>query len=324
MEFQHYIGIDWSMNNVAIARHTLKSKKATVTEFDDSNIYNVKRYLKQLKGTKIVSLEESTASQWLYTELKPHCDDLIVCNPYYNHLLKYGPKNDRVDAEKIALLLRIGHLRPVYHSGEDFIYLRKLTSGYEDLIKATVRSKNQLSLLHRAFNNTELDESSTFVAEGLERTIELYSKEKDRYLERFQSIRDKYPQIALLEGVPGIGMINAVKAMATIVDIKRFSSSAHFISYCGLLRHELISGGKSYGRRKPRANTTMKSIFKQATMVNIIKGDLKSPFSRYYNYLIKEKNYPEFKARHATARKIAKIVYGVLKNEKKVDLRNMH
>ena len=59
-------------------------------------------------------------------------------------------------------------------------------------------------------------------------------------------------------------------------------------------------------------------------MVNIIKGDLKSPFSRYYNYLIKEKNYPEFKARHATARKIAKIVYGVLKNEKKVDLRNMH
>lgn len=311
------------MNNVAIARHTQKSKQALVTEFEDSNINNIKRYLKQLKGAISVTVEESTASQWLYTELKPCCDNLIICNPYYNRLLSSGPKNDAIDAQKLAYLLRANLLKPVYHSGEELIFLRKIVSGYEDLVKATVRSKNQLSSLNRAFNNTQLDESAEFVAKGLREQIHLFTMERQRYIQKFHQIKQTHKTIQLLEEMPGIGVINAIKLLTAIVDIKRFSNASHFISYCGLIKHEIISGGRSYGRRKVVCNNTLKAVFKTAALTNIVKCQ-GNAFYRYYEYLISEKNYPEYKARHALARKIAKITYGVLKYERNVNLRNMH
>jgi len=42
-------------------------------------------------------------------------DELVVCNPRKNALLKDGNKSDRIDARKLADLLRTGMLRPVYH-----------------------------------------------------------------------------------------------------------------------------------------------------------------------------------------------------------------
>jgi hypothetical protein len=38
-----------------------------------------------------------------------------VCNPRKNALLKAGNKNDRIDARKLAGLLRAGLLSAVYH-----------------------------------------------------------------------------------------------------------------------------------------------------------------------------------------------------------------
>jgi len=39
----------------------------------------------------------------------------VVCNPRRNAFLKEGSKSDKVDARKLADLLRTGMLRPVYH-----------------------------------------------------------------------------------------------------------------------------------------------------------------------------------------------------------------
>ena len=46
------------------------------------------------------------------------CSTLVVCNPRRNALLKEGSKSDKVDARKLADLLRTGMLRPVYHRGK--------------------------------------------------------------------------------------------------------------------------------------------------------------------------------------------------------------
>jgi len=39
---------------------------------------------------------------------------VLVCDPRRNALLKEGNKSDKVDARKLADLLRTGMLRPVY------------------------------------------------------------------------------------------------------------------------------------------------------------------------------------------------------------------
>jgi transposase len=51
-------------------------------------------------------IEEGTWAAWLYDLLKPHASEVVVCNPRKNALLKDGSKSDRIDARKLAELLR--------------------------------------------------------------------------------------------------------------------------------------------------------------------------------------------------------------------------
>jgi hypothetical protein len=51
----------------------------------------------------------------LYDLLQPHVAQLVVCNPVKNALFRDGNKSDRIDARKLAELLRGNHLKPVYH-----------------------------------------------------------------------------------------------------------------------------------------------------------------------------------------------------------------
>ena len=147
--YDHYIAIDWSNINMAIARMTKKSNKITVIDVP-SDIVELVIYLKNLKGTKILTIEETTTSQWLYTELNKYVDKILVCDPLRNRLLSEGPKTDKIDASKLVQLLKANLVKEVYHSTDKFLYLRRVISGYEDLVKAGVRLKNQRYALLRA------------------------------------------------------------------------------------------------------------------------------------------------------------------------------
>ena len=84
------------------------------------------------------------------TELKEYVDRIIICDPNRNKLLNDGPKTDKIDASKLVQLLKAGLMKEVYHSTDKFLYLRRVVSGYEDLVKAGVRLKNQRYALLRA------------------------------------------------------------------------------------------------------------------------------------------------------------------------------
>lgn len=253
---KHYIALDWAKNNMVLARQTSRSNKVSYYE-GASTIANIKSYLRSLKGKKIFTVEETTSAQWLYSELRDHVTKLIVCDPHRNRLLSEGAKNDKIDAEKLVSLLKAGMLKEVYHSGEEVIYLRKLVSGYEDLVKSAVRLKNQRSALFyaRGLNpkkdkfSTKACSSSYFVLKEIEEQILLNENIKRKYEREFKRLSRKYKEIRLLKSLPGIGDVHAVRILASVVNAKRFKSKGHFLSYCGLIKHEKMSGGKSYGKR---------------------------------------------------------------------------
>ena len=181
--FDHFIAVDWAQSNMAIARMTAKSDQMEIRDVP-SDIRELKVYLKNLKGRKILTVEESTTAQWLYTELKNEVDEIIICDPRRNRLLADGPKTDKIDAEKLVRLLRAGMLKPVFHTADQFIYLRKLASGYQDTIKAGVRLKNQRSALFRANGLSAkacelVEPAERFVLQGLDRGIAEYATEKN-------------------------------------------------------------------------------------------------------------------------------------------------
>jgi hypothetical protein len=53
-----------------------------------------------------------------------------VCNPRKNALLKHGNKSDKIDARKLANLLRLNDLEPVYHGETGVRMLRELARSY--------------------------------------------------------------------------------------------------------------------------------------------------------------------------------------------------
>ncbi len=88
-----------------------------------------------LRGTLSVTFEEGTWAAWLYDLRRPHVDKLVVCNPRKNALLKDGNKSDRIDARKLADLLRGNHLKPVYHGETGVRMLRELARSYLTIVK---------------------------------------------------------------------------------------------------------------------------------------------------------------------------------------------
>src|SRR5690606_2807248 len=105
-------------------------------------------------------------------------DELLVCDPYRNKLLSEGAKDDKIDAAKLALLLRANLIKPVYHSLDRLIDLRVVVSAYNDTIQRGVRLKNQRAALLRAKGKCQ-DETFTkggeaFVIGRLDQAISEY------------------------------------------------------------------------------------------------------------------------------------------------------
>ncbi|MFH1223563.1 MAG: transposase [Pseudomonadota bacterium] len=319
-KYGHYVALEWAKANMAIARMSGMSEKVNTIDVP-SDIDDLKLYLKRLGGSKILTFEETTTSQWLYTELRSYVDDIIICDPRRNKLLSDGAKNDIADAKKLVTLLRNGLLKEVYHSSDRFIRLRKIVSGYDDLIKSGVRLKNQRdSFLRSVGKSTEKDINDRelkFVLDGIDRAINNYEADKKRYEAMFKLLNKTNPEIRNQESISGIGYINSVKIISRVVDAERFKEKGDYFLYCGLLKYDKISGGRSYGKRTPRYSRQLKCVYKTAANAVLGGAGGNNYFYKYYEHLIKVRGFPEYQARHALARKIAAVSYGIMRNGEK-------
>jgi len=316
--YDHYVAIDWAAANMAIARMTKKSNQITVVDVP-SDIKELQLYLKSLKGTIILAIEETSTSQWLYTELVDHVDEIFICDPHRNRLLSEGAKTDKIDAAKLVQLLKADLLKEVFHSTDRFIYLRRLVSGYEDLVKSGVRLKAQRYSLLRVcgkdgYERGEVNLDSRneeFVLDGLDRQIASYEEEKKAYEKEFRSLSKKHPEIGHQMSLPGIGVINAVKIVARVVTPWRFANKGHYLSYAGLIKLLQVSGGRNYGRKNPRYSRQLKNVYKTGALA-AIGGN--NPLNDYYEHLVQEKGYAPHIARHKACRRLAVLSYGVFKS----------
>ena len=82
-----------------------------------------------------VTFEEGTSAAWLYDLIQPHVTEVVVCDPRQNALLNHGNKSDRIDARKLAELLRGNQLKPVYHGEHGVRTLKELVRSYLTISK---------------------------------------------------------------------------------------------------------------------------------------------------------------------------------------------
>jgi transposase len=109
-----YIGMDVHQATISVAVMD-SAGKLILESILETKATTILQFLGGLRGSLLVTFEEGTSAAWLYDLLKPHVANVLVCDPRKNALLKDGSKSDRIDARKLAELLRGNYLSPIYH-----------------------------------------------------------------------------------------------------------------------------------------------------------------------------------------------------------------
>jgi hypothetical protein len=117
----------------------LETKAGTILEF-----------IGGLQGSLSVTFEEGTSAAWLHDLLTPHVAHLVVCDPRKNALLKDGSKSDRVDARKLADLLRLNRLHPAYHGEHGVRTLKDLGRSCLTITQDLTRVVSRIKALYRS------------------------------------------------------------------------------------------------------------------------------------------------------------------------------
>jgi len=328
-----YTGLDVHKETISIAvmNSTGKLVMESIIETKASTILDC---VQGIRGEVHVTFEEGTWSRWLYDLLKPHVANVVVCDPRKNALLKEGNKNDRVDARKLAELLRGGFLRPVYHGETGIRTLKEYSRSYLTISKDLARVMNRLKALYRGWGipcegrrvYSRRDRSNWLdqISEpGVRRRAEHFYQHMDALHALRQQVRHdllaegrKHSATKLLQLIPCIGPIRAALLVALIQTPHRFRTKRQLWTYSGLGIETHGSAEYSYVdgqlRRSKKLqlrglnrnhNHELKAIFKGAA---IYAGSHSGPFHDFYQVLIAKGMKPSM-ARLTLARKIAAI-----------------
>ena len=87
-------------------------------------------FIQGLQGS--LSLTEGTSAAWRHYPLKPHVSRLVVCHPRKAARWKDRNQSDRIDAGKLAEMLRTNQLKPVYQGEHGVRTLKELGRKLSD------------------------------------------------------------------------------------------------------------------------------------------------------------------------------------------------
>src|SRR6202795_424283 len=344
-----YIGMDVHKEAVVIAVLS-SSGKLVMESIVETKASSILQFIHGLRGELHVTWEEGTWAAWLYDLLQPQVARVLVCDPRRNALLKEGNKSDKVDARKLADLLRTGMLRPVYHGENGLRTLRELARSYQTIGKDLTRVMNRLKALYRGWGiacaGTQVYAAryreewlSKIPQAGVRRRAELLYQQLDGLQALRREVRGeflaesrKHKAAKLLRKIPCIGPIRAARLIALMQTPHRFRSKRQLWTYSGLgiethdsAQYRFVSGQLQRSRKPQQLrglnrnhNHEMKEIFKSAAT----RASYRGPFHDFYTALLAKGMRPEM-ARLTLARKIAAITLTLWKKEERFDVEQL-
>ena len=340
MDGTKYVGMDVHTATISVAvlnfdgklimESVIEAKGATIIQF-----------IQGLRGELFLTLEEGTWSAWLYDLLQPHVTKIVVCDPRRNALLQEGSANDRIDARKLAELLRTNSLRSVYHGENGLRTLKELARAYLAISKDLTRVLNRIKALYRSWGIPCVGQSvyhprlreewlRKITQASVRRRAELSYEQLDALVPLRKQAREellaeskKHPAWKLLRSIPALGPIRAAVLMAILQTPHRFRTKRVLWKYSGFgvvtqtsADHRYVNGRLQRSKKPafvrgldPAHNHQLKNVFKSAAIqVSTTKG----PFREFYEALVAKGMRPEM-ARLTLARKIATISWMVWK-----------
>lgn len=240
-------------------------------------------------------------------------------------------KNDKIDSEKIAMLLRGGMLPQAYaypekmRSTRDLLRRRMYFMHHRsEALAHIVNTFSQYNLpplskkLSYPANRKGVaqqfsDPSARMIVEADLELIEHFDEQLRRlelHLSRSAKIDDPRSYY-LLRSIPGIGKILALVILYEINDVRRFPKAGNFLSYARLVRCAHESAGKKLGSGgKKIGNAHLKWAFSEATVLLIRQ----LPEAKLYVERLAKK-HGKGKALSILSSRIGRTVYLMLKRK---------
>ncbi len=351
MNQEKYIGMDVHQATISVAvmngtgklmmECLLETKAGTILEF-----------IRGLHGTLSVTFEEGTSAAWLHDLLQPHVSRLVVCDPRKNALLKDGSKSDRIDARKLAELLRGNQLHPVDHGEHGVRSLKELGRVYLTLTQDVTRVMNRIKAVYRgwaiACSGTSVyapRHRAEWLSKVPEPGVRRRAERLYQQLDVLQSVRQqarhdllvesrRHHAVKLLRQIPAIGPIRAALLVALVQTPHRFRTKRQLWAYSGFAVETHDSGEFRYVRGqlqrnreritvrglRDNYNKDLKNLFKGAA---ISASTRPGPLHDFYVALL-EKGMRPTMARLTLARKIVTITLTIWKKGVSFDPQQLH
>jgi len=245
-------------------------------------------------------------------------------------------KNDRIDAHKIAVLLRGGMLPQAYVYPAEMRATRDLLRRRMHLTRKRAELLAHIQNTNSQYNLPEIGKKLAYkanrdgVAErfpepAVRKSIEVdltlighYDRLlTDLELDLVQTAKAHDAQTFYrLRSIPGVGKILALVLLYEIHDIRRFPRVQEFVSYCRLVKCAKESAGKRYGSSgKKIGNAYLKWAFSEAAVLFLRNN----PAGQKYLTRLARK-HGKGKALTILAHKLARAVYYMLKRDTAFDL----
>jgi transposase len=247
-------------------------------------------------------------------------------------------KNDKIDAQKIAVLLRGGMLPQAYVYPADMRATRDLLRRRIHLMRKRAELLGHIQQTNSQYNLPDIGKKIAYkanrngVAErfadpAVQKSIEVDLALIGHYDELLRDIELSILKAAkqhdantlyLLRTVPGIGEILSLVLLYEIHDIQRFPRVQDFVSYCRLVKCAKESAGKRYGTAGTKiGNAYLKWAFSEAAVLFLRNNP---PGQKLLVRL--EKKHGKGKALTVLAHKLARAVYYMLTRERAFDMQH--
>jgi transposase len=244
-------------------------------------------------------------------------------------------KNDKIDSNKIAALLRSGMLPMAYvypqgmRSTRDLLRRRLYLARQHAELQAHIQNTNtqyNLPYFEKRIdrNSNRLGIALRFTDPAVRTSVEVDGALMDALHEQIltieRQINAQVPEhdpvaVHLLRSIPGVGKTLALVILYEIHDITRFPAVGNFISYARLVKCPHESAGKRVkGTHNKIGNVHLKWAFSEAACLFLRhneRGKL------YHQKLVSR--YGKAKALSVLAQKLGRSVYTMLKRRTPYD-----
>lgn len=324
-----YVGIDVHKRSCVFTEIDSRGNLVRRGRFDNS-FESVSEFSCSLSARVQLVLEPVLNYLWLLDHLEPYVGSVHVATPHKVRIIAESKsKTDRYDSRILAELLRTDFLPESWIPPYEIRILRSMVRQRFHLVKMMVMNKNRIRhlLFWHGINLSVFDISSPKALAQIKRLC--FCKETRRSIDQCQkiisglkvTIKDLDKQLSkrssgieaveLLRTIPGVGSIRAATIYAEIGDISRFKSSKGLANYTGLIPSVRASGDRvrTGGITKVGSGPLRHALVEAS--INVVR--VSQPLNRVFNRVLYRGNVQ--KARVAVARKLALVIYAMLKRK---------